>query len=299
MLFNRNKNGFVLRVWQVFFLLLTVSFLFIACKMFWTPNSPEGYVMPRAKRVILDKKLNEISGIFYLNKDSGLIAITDDKQKIYHLTLNGKERNFLEEDIGEGAADYEDIVMVDSTIYVLVSNGTIKEVRKENGNLQVKKYSLPLEGKNDFETLYYDPDAQGLIMLCKKCAIDDGKKARTAFRFDLAAKQFDQKPFYAISTIDVKRILPDDGRIDFAPSGASIHPIEKRLYILSSAGNLLVITDLKGEIQESYRLKPTLYPQAEGIAFAPNGDMYISNEAKLGKPTLLTIIYNPTGKKEK
>jgi uncharacterized protein YjiK len=39
-----------------------------------------------------------------------------------------------------------------------------------------------------------------------------------------------------------------------------------------------------------------LYPQAEGIAFAPNGDLYISNEAKLGKPTLLYIPYKPSGK---
>ena len=84
--------------------------------------------------------------------------------------------------------------------------------------------------------------------------------------------------------------------MDFEPSAAAVHPLEKRLYILASSGNLLVITDFKGKVQEVYRLNPTLYPQAEGIAFAPNGDLYISNEAKLGKPTLLYIPYKPSGK---
>jgi hypothetical protein len=57
-----------------------------------------------------------------------------------------------------------------------------------------------------------------------------------------------------------------------------------------------VVTDLKGKLQSAHRLNPTLYPQAEGIAFAPNGDLFVSNEAKLGKPTLLKINYNPSGK---
>jgi uncharacterized protein YjiK len=57
-----------------------------------------------------------------------------------------------------------------------------------------------------------------------------------------------------------------------------------------------VVTNLKGDVEEVFRLNPTLYPQAEGIAFAPNGDMYVTNEAKLGKPTLLYIPYKRSGK---
>jgi uncharacterized protein YjiK len=82
-----------------------------------------------------------------------------------------------------------------------------------------------------------------------------------------------------------------DGKVEFKPSAAAIHPIEKNVYILSSAGQLLVVTDRKGKVQSAYRLNPNFYPQAEGIAFAENGDMYISNEAKLGKPTLLRLPY--------
>jgi len=64
------------------------------------------------------------------------------------------------------------------------------------------------------------------------------------------------------------------------------------LYILSSAGQILVITDLAGKVSQAYRLNPDKFPQAEGIAFAPNGDMYIANEAKYGKAVLLVFKYN-------
>ena len=86
----------------------------------------------------------------------------------------------------------------------------------------------------------------------------------------------------------------DDAK--FEPSAAAIHPVNKRLYILSSAGQLLVITDTRGQVAEAYDLNPDLFPQAEGIAFAPNGDMYISNEGKSGAPTLLRFSYLQKGK---
>jgi hypothetical protein len=61
---------------------------------------------------------------------------------------------------------------------------------------------------------------------------------------------------------------------------------------LSSAGQLLVIADTKGRVEEVYPLNPDKFPQAEGITFAPNGTMYISNEGKYGHPTLLMFPYN-------
>ena len=156
-------------------------------------------------------------------------------------------------------------------------------------------YPFISSGKNDFETLYYDPEAKGLIILCKSCEDDKGKKIRSAYRFDLATKTFDIASYFSISTANVKEIMKDDDA-DFSPSAAAIHPVDKRLYILSSAGNLLVITDTKGRVLEGYRLNPDQYPQAEGIAFSPAGTLYISNEGKYGRPTLLMFPYN--GKSE-
>jgi uncharacterized protein YjiK len=127
-------------------------------------------------------------------------------------------------------------------------------------------------------------------MVCKQCAAEKGKNLRTAYRFNLSTRKFDTEPVYTISEKAVKDILRD-GKVEFKPSAAAIHPLQKKLYILSSAGQLLVIADLKGNVQQAFRLNPTFYPQAEGITFSANGDMFISNEAKLGKPTLLKFKY--------
>ena len=127
-------------------------------------------------------------------------------------------------------------------------------------------------------------------MVCKKCPVDKGKDLRSAYRFDLATKQFDPSAFYTFSTAEVKSLLKDDNA-KFDPSAAAIHPINKRLYVLSSAGNLLVIADTRGKIIEGYELNPDQFPQAEGIAFSPNGDMFIVNEGKFGAPTLQQFKY--------
>lgn len=272
--------------------LLLLALGFSSCQLLWSPNTPKAYVLPRPQKMILDKKLNEVSGLYYLKNENAMIAIADNKQKIYRITQDGKVNHYFDDDFGP-QEDYEDVVKVDSTVYVLISNGTLVAVTPSGSGLVVNTYPFWSTEKNDFETLYYEPESHSLVLLCKNCALEKGKNLRTAYRFDLAGKQFETKPYYTISSKAVKNSLKD-GKVDFEPSAAAIHPLEKQLYILASAGNLLVITDLKGMVRNVYRLNPTLYPQAEGIAFAPNGDMYITNEAKLGKPTLLHIPYKPS-----
>ncbi|MDB5196096.1 MAG: hypothetical protein JWP88_466 [Flaviaesturariibacter sp.] len=265
-----------------------------SCQMLWNPTSPKDYILRRPQKMILDKKVDEISGIFYLKGENLLLAIADDKKKIYSLTLDGKVADYYDPELP--SADFEDVVKVDSTVYTLISNGTIIAINKTDTGLSSKSYPFWSTDKNDFETLYYDSAASGLVVLCKSCAFEKGKHQRTAFRFDTKTGQFDRTALYTISSQVVRDVLKD-GKVDFNPSAAAIHPIEKRLYILASSGNLLVVADMKGKVEEAYRLNPTLYPQSEGIAFAANGDMYISNEAKLGKPTLLRIPYKHHPKK--
>jgi uncharacterized protein YjiK len=259
-----------------------------ACQLLWNPTSPRDYVMRRPVKMILDKKLNEISGIFYLENENRLLAIADDKKKIYGLSLDGKVSDYYDPELP--SADFEDVVKVDSTVFTLISNGTVIAIQRSDTGLTSTNYPFWSTDKNDFETLYYDSTAKGLVILCKSCASEKGKHVRTAFRFDPKTRTFDRTPLYTISSQAVRDVLKD-GKVDFNPSALAVHPFEKRLYVLASSGNLLVITDLRGKVQEAYRLNPTLYPQAEGIAFAKNGDMYVSNEAKLGKPTLLRIPY--------
>src|SRR5206468_2971376 len=80
----------------------------------------------------------------------------------------------------------------------------------------------------------------------------------------------------------------------FQPSGAAIHPKLQKLFILSGVSRQLAITDLSGNVEGVYMLAPRMFPQAEGITFKANGDMYISNEGGKGRATLLRFIYTET-----
>lgn len=248
----------------------------------------------------LGATLNEISGICYYDQpgDSSLLAIVDSKQQIFKLQMRAPELKDYTEKVLPSNGDPEDIVKVDSSIFVLLSRGIITEIRDQaKDTTGIKTYTLGIPGPNDFETLYFDPTINSLVMVCKSCEHEKKKGIRTAYRFDLATRTFDSTEFYTIDKNDVKGVL-NDANAKFDASAAAIHPINKRLYILSSAGNLLVITNNRGGVLDAFHLNPDDFPQAEGIAFAPNGDMYISNERKHGEPTLLRFPYRRSEKKK-
>jgi uncharacterized protein YjiK len=259
-------------------------------------DSPVGYDFGRPQKSELGKVLNEISGISYNLNDSSLLAISDSKKKIIEISLKRSRLRDYTADVVGPDQDLEDIVNRETALYLLSSKGLIYEVPLNGDTMSVRTYPFWSNDKNDFETLYYDPKANGLIMLCKSCAADKDQHKRSAYRFDLATKQFDTTAFYSISTTEVKNLAKDDDA-KFDPSAAAIHPLNKKLYILSSAGNLLVIAEPNGKPLKVYRLNPDEHPQAEGIAFAPNGDMYISNEGKYGTPTLQVFRYQQAKKK--
>jgi uncharacterized protein YjiK len=282
-------------------LLFVYTLLLVAgCKQ--TTSSPPDYRLDEPEVTMLGAILNEISGICYYNQsgDSALLAVVDSKERVFKLEMKVPKLVDYTEKVLPSDADAEDIVKVDSVIFVLMSRGIIKEIPdKAKDSTGVKTYVLPAEGSgtNDFETLYYDPSVNSLIMLCKNCAHERKQGFRTAYRFDLATRTFATAPFYTIEKDAVKEILKD-ANAKFDPSAAAIHPINKRLYILSSAGNLLVITDTRGAVMDAFTLSPDDFPQAEGIAFAPNGDMFITNEKKHGEPKLLRFPYRQAEKKK-
>jgi uncharacterized protein YjiK len=254
-------------------------------------GSPKGYDIKKPESRELGKSVNEISGLTYSPEDTSLLAVSDSKRKIFQIDLRREKLRDYSEKIYT-QSDFEDLVKVDTTVFVLISDGTILGMPPhviDSSNTVV--YPSPFHGKNDFETMYYDPEAKGLIVICKECEEEKGQHRRTAYRFDLTTKSFDTAPFYSISTQDVRALVKNDDA-ELRPSAAAIHPIEKTLYILSSAGQILVITDTRGKVLEVFNLNPDLYPQAEGIAFSPNGTMYISNEGKFGSPNLLVFHYN-------
>jgi hypothetical protein len=281
-----------------------VLFIFVYALLFGTgcgqneQISPEGYDLSKPKVIPLGKVLNEVSGICLDKEDNDLLAISDSKEQVFEMDLRNIKLHEYTGKVVPPESDIEDVVKVNSKVYMLKSRGEIVEVpERARDTTGVKTYPLNIGGSNDFESLYHDPTADGLILICKSCENEKGGGVRTAYRFDLKTKTFDSTAFFTISKEDVKAAVKNSS-IKFDPSAAAIHPLSKRLYILSAESNLLVIADTRGQVIEGYELDRDLFPKAEGIAFANNGGMFIVNEAKYGPATLLYFPYQPAEKKK-
>ncbi|MFI5133231.1 MAG: SdiA-regulated domain-containing protein [Chitinophagales bacterium] len=256
-----------------------------------TGNPELGYDLSNPDdKMEMGKHLREISGIAYIPGKDIMLAENDEKGEIFTVDFKNKKDDFEKIKFGE-KGDYEDIVYTDTSDYLLLSSGTVVQVRTKNDILSTQEFRLVRNGSNEYETLYYDSADHSLIMLCKQCA-QEKEKLRSAFRFDLATHKFSDKPVYDID-IGTIRILLNDETAEFKPSAAAINPVTGKLFVVASVGKLLVIADKKGNVEQVFRLDPKLFNQPEGLTFAPNGDLYISNEGGEGIATILKFIYKP------
>jgi hypothetical protein len=280
---------------KVSILFASVLIILSACKSSSKKDgyeSPPGYDLNKPVIINLKSALDEISGIYYYPKDTSVFAIVDEIGVLYKIYL----RNPIEiKDWSFGKdGDYEDVVLHDSTFYALQSNGRIVKFKiKTPDSIGVEGFKISLEGKSEFESLYFDDSYQKLIMICKNCKGD--KDEVKAYGFDPVSNTFAADPIFSIKARKVLRRLEDDKK-DLKPSAAAIHPLTKDLYIVSSVNKALIIASREGKVHSVYPLDPKLFKQPEGIAFTPAGDMLISNEAaEVGPGNILIFKYKPKG----
>jgi uncharacterized protein YjiK len=276
------------------FLLIGMLPAFVACRQVQKKDkdklypSPPGYHLNNPYVLNLSAEMDEISGINFSVNDTSVFAICDDKGSLYKVHLKYKRR--VDKWRFSKGNDYEDLVLADSTFYVLASDGSIDAFKYNADNIAVSSYDIDLPGNNEFETLYRDEETKKLIMVCKDCQADT-KGTVTAYSFDPSTRTFSDTPFFTIDATEIKsKLAKDKGK--FKPSAACINPITHELYIISSVNKALVVADAKGRIKEVYPLNPSLYKQPEGLTFTPSGDLIISNEqADIGSANILIFKY--------
>lgn len=261
---------------------LAIFFLFLSCNQFKKRQdknftSPNGYDLREPVRFYVRQSMQEISGIVLAPNEQRILAINDEQGRIFSLdiTANKPYTSWKFEKSG----DYEDLATNGKDWMVLKSNGHLYQVSGLfSDSTDAITYKFEHEGKDEFESLYFDSARNSMVMICKSCAVDKAQGVTSAFSFNMSSMEFDEEPVYKINIADIAK-LSDTKITQFKPSAAAIHPIEKRLYIVAAVNRLLVITDLNGKVLEAHNLRFSTFKQPEGITFAPNGDMYISNES--------------------
>ena len=127
-------------------------------------------------------------------------------------------------------ADCEDLSLIDGVFFVLRSKGVVEKFRFGHHLILFSLESFRLEeGKNEFETLYFDSTAHRLILICKNCE-QDTRNEVTGFAFDPSNGAFSSS--FKIETATIREEVGEDEKFRFKPSAAAIHPITGELYIV-------------------------------------------------------------------
>lgn len=251
----------------------------------------------------MSKELEEISGLCVSEDGKQLVAIQDENGIIFYLDkATGKiekQIKFWED------GDYEDVGVVEKDVYVVKNTGTIYRV-PQNGK-DVEKFNFGLDHENDVEGLAYDRKKGRLLLACKN-KIGGGEHSehkRGVYAFDLNKKSLSDSLAYVIDGEEVQQFLNPLPNTDskekilevfqskemtFAPSAIAVHPLTGELYILSAAGNVLLVLDATGKVIHLEKLKKKIHLQPEGICFDADGTMYISNEGKDGEPGKIYVF---------
>jgi uncharacterized protein YjiK len=117
------------------------------------------------------------------------------------------------------------------------------------------------------------------------------------YAFNLETKQTSSLPVLKIP-LDSSIFKPKDADDDveasnnFFPSDMAIHPKTGHYYILEGKYPQMLIMDSLGKPLKLHRLYKESFAQPEGITFAPDGTLYISNEGKNGTANILEVIFN-------
>lgn len=285
--------------WAILFFTLTL----LSCETLSAEEKGNtGYDLTKPDTLFtLPDTLREISGLTII--DSTSFACIQDENGIiffYDAFKNKIKRQFTFHSDG----DYEEIARVEDTIYVLQSDGVLFKITGfESDSFTIGSYITGIPANNN-EGLCYDKENNRLLIGCKSKTGKgiENKNKRAIYAFDLNTKLLSEKPVFEFDlqvinqfVVENKIKLPlhtkKNGHtgtpIKFRTSAICIHPLTKKLFLLSAADHMLFIFDMKGKIEYLEVLDPELFNKSEGITFFENGTMLITNEAQHKKPTLL------------
>ena len=254
-------------------------------------SSTEYDLLKPLKSWTLSDSLAEISGIAF-KKNETLLAIEDLRPVLYELNLQdsvgviANQIQFRETD--KEKFDFEDLAVIGDTVYALWSHGAIFKIVKQKKGATSERMKTWLKKENNTEGLAYDPVSGNLLVACKDDAGLEGvkKSTRAVYEFDIKADSLKPDPFMLINKSDFENVAGE--KIDFYPAAIAVHPVSHDIFIISTKDTKCIAQFTHdGKLKAFDYLEKEMLPQPEGICFDPKGNLYISTQARHGKPAYI------------
>lgn len=242
-------------------------------------------------KIRLAEILTEISGLSHFN-DSILVAVQDEQGIVFHIHKETGE--ITKRDHFQKSGDFEGIEHIGKDLWIIESTGHLYHISEDR---KFKKTKTFLEARNNAEGLTYDPLNNQLLIICKGKALKrkENHSIKAIYAYDLEKQELKKEPHLKIHLDSIYQHIHHSGMgkaglrllrflnrsnkdLRFKPSGIAIHPKDGHYYILGAVGKLLVVLSKEGDLKSVVRLRESLFPQAEGICFSEDGDLYIASE---------------------
>lgn len=264
------------------------SLLVAGCNLERSRDSrPVSYDTENPQIFILPPELDEVSGMAPTISEDTLLAIHDERGDLFYLSLEGKVLGFKTFHRG---GDFEDIVVIGKSAFILKSNGNLSHIPDYTADsLTYLTYKPDPKFKEglEFESLASDTLNSRLLLLVKDGEAREGKVP--VYGFDLKNMVYFKD---AVALLDPRAAPKVTVRgKDLHASGMSIHPLTGEWYVISSISRLLVVSDAKGNGITSKKLPKKIYPQPEGVCFLSDGTLFLTTEAKGKQAKLYRFNY--------
>ncbi len=233
--------------------------------------------------VALAPALRETSALTVL-ANGNLATVQDEAGILYE--LDPATGAIVGEQEFKRLGDFEGVERVGDDLWAMESNGDLYRIRRRGATIDAERFETDLASRNDAEGLAYDAPRNRLLIACKENPGNGLGRVRAIYAFDLRTMTLSPAPVF---TLD-RRLV--DTRQPFKPSALAIRPATGELYVLSSARTAIAVLTPAGVLSTVVDLPEALFPKPEGMAFAPDGTLYISNEGPHGPATLLR--FDPT-----
>ena len=240
-----------------------------------------------ARRFKLPKQWREISGLTMLGENR-LLAHDDERGVVFEIDYRDGSlvKTFaLSDQLDPISDDFEGIAAAEGRVYLVSSSGRLYEfVEGPDGETVLYNlYTTGIGRDHEIEGLAYDPDQRVLLLISKNPKNPEQTGLVAICRWSLDTKQLVEDghiliPAVALSSrIDSKR---------FQPSGIERHPISGNYFVVAARQCAIAEITPQGQVLAVADLAADRHPQTEGIAFASDNTLIVSDEGVSKRATL-------------